>query len=508
MPSIELSAPARVDGRPVSPQSLWLLLRLWLVATGADPHSPGWLRAAEVREHFARARSNPRMLVSRAFTDFDRWSVRVGWGTQVDRPLSMLSRAGRSRGPFWLAPGEVERIRITLDGQSATTDDVRQWLGISAPMPVDTLTWDGGPDAAYWHAWAGAKADMHRGRLMVAGGEGALSGYRRAQALADDAYGAALALVQQAMVWRRAGNADAARAVLSELDTQWHDVQAPEHAWLGAMAAIVSAWCAYADRNILVARQILREASTDARWALLFQHHPRVRCEASNLLALIHRAEALDEVGEPAERQQSARQAIAHYRQALALACESELFDAAASTASNLGWSLWLFRRNGLCPRLARTERPLRWIALADALTEQHGLGGGSWNTIYLLRMVRDGGPPDLHPDYASFRRWPVSAPAQVAREIEPMRFAFRARTWLEIATNQLAEVDAGRIQVDALQRVNLLLEVAWYEAHQGDLARAGQAAARLRRRLRELMPVDREFFRAALRRLPEVGRT
>lgn len=507
MPSIELSAPVRLDGRPVSPQSLWLLLRLWVVASGADPHSPGWLRAADVREHFARARSNPRMLVSRAFADFGRWGIRVGWGTQLDRPLSMLSLAGRSRGPFWLAPGEAERIRIMLDGRAAAVADVLQWLDLPGPTPADATATGDGPDAAYWHAWAGAKADMQRGRLMVAGGEGALSGYRTAQALAGDAYGAALALVQQAMVWRRAGNADAARAVLAELDAQWHDVQAPEHAWLGAMAAIVSAWCAYADRSVLVARQILREASTDARWALLFQHHPRVRCEASNLLALIHRAEALDDTAAPAERQPSAAQAVAHYRQALALACESELFDAAASTASNLGWSLWLFRRSGLCPVPSRSERPLRWIALADALSRQHGLGGGSWNTIYLLRMVRDGGPPDAHPELAAFRRWPVTSPAQVAREVKPMQFAHRGDTWLAIAGTQLAEVDAGRIQVDALQRANLLLEVAWYEAHQGDLARAAQAAARLRRRLRELMPVDREFFRAALRRLPELGK-
>jgi hypothetical protein len=41
-----------------------------------------------------------------------------------------------------------------------------------------------------------------------------------------------------------------------------------------------------------------------------------------------------------------------------------------------------------------------------------------------------------------------------------------------------LAEDDAGRIKFDALQRTNLLREVAWHEAHQGDLA--GAALLRL----------------------------
>ena len=66
------------------------------------------------------------------------------------------------------------------------------------------------------------------------------------------------------------------------------------------------------------------------------------------------------------------------------------------------------------------------------------------------------------------------------------------------------ADIDAGRVQLDALQRANVLLEVAWYEAHDGDAQRSAEAAARLRRRLRELTPADRMFFRDALRRLPE----
>ena len=66
--------------------------------------------------------------------------------------------------------------------------------------------------------------------------------------------------------------------------------------------------------------------------------------------------------------------------------------------------------------------------------------------------------------------------------------------------------VESGRLQIDALQRANLLLEVAWYNAHAGELGAAHMATDALRRRLRELNPGDRGFFRDALRCLPELG--
>ena len=87
---------------------------------------------------------------------------------------------------------------------------------------------------------------------------------------------------------------------------------------------------------------------------------------------------------------------------------------------------------------------------------------------------------------------------------IAPMTLHVEWPSWRELAATMQADVDAGRVQVDALQRANVLLEVAWYEAYDGDPARAADAVARLRRRLRELTPADRLFFRDALRRLPE----
>lgn len=498
---IELGTPARVQGEPVRPQSLWLLLRLWWAVQSGE----GWVREAQLRERFAGAR-NLRMIVSRAYTDFARWGLRVGWGTDRTRDPDLLPLAGRNRGPYWLAEGEAARLRILLHGEPAGGDAVAAWLGASVsaarpfgePAPIAS-----GATPAYWHAWAGARRDMLDGRLILDREHGALAGYRRAQTLTDDPWLQALALLQQAMVWRRAGNADAARAVLAELERHWHDEQAPEHAWLGAMAAIVRAWCAYAGRDPQAARLILRRATEDPRWVGLFQYHPRVRCEHANLRALIDRALALDEQADPGERSEAARAAVCHYRAALALANEAELFDAAASTASNLGWSLWLFRRCGLeVPE--EHGHPMTWIGLAAWLSNRHGVGGGCWNTIYLLRMARSGGPETAHPRLDVFRRWPVMAPEAFRALIAPIALPVEWPSWRALANGVLADVDAGRVQVDALQRANVLLETAWYEAHDGDPARAAEAVARLHRRLRELTPADRQFFRDALRRLPE----
>lgn len=504
MIEIELGTPPQVQGRPVRQQSLWVLLRLWLAAKTGD--GSGWLREAELRERFATTR-NLRMLISRAYADFTRWGVRVGWGKDRTRPLNMLALAGRSRGPYWLADGEIERMRISLHGNSADPEAVSIWLGVplSHGAPTEAIRADGA-SPAYWHAWAGARRDMLDGRLIVDGEHGALAGYRRAQALASDARWQAQALLQQAMVWRRAGNADAARAVLTELDRHWHDVQSPEHAWLGAMAAIVRAWCAYAERDPQAARQILRNAIEDPRWTDLFQHHPRVRSEQANLQALIHRALALDDKRAPDERKAAARTALQHYRLALALANETEMFDAAASTASNLGWSLWLFSRCGLEAASADDHPALSWIALAAWLSEHHGVRGGCWNGIYLLRMVRAGGPTGPNPSYAEFRRWPVLSPAQFRAQTAPIALTTDWPRWLDMATSLQAEVESGRMQVDALQRANLLLEIAWYEAYEGDPRSSASAIARLRRRLRELIPADRMFFRDAIRRLPQSG--
>ena len=520
---IMLDTPARVwiesfpDQKPggikLRPQSLWLLLRLWLATQSAD--GSGWVRAIEIRERFATAQ-NLRMLISRAFADFERLGLRAGWGKDRSIPCELLGQSRRSQGPFWLAAGESQKLNIFFRNKAASATEVAIWLQqkLQIVLQGEATDRDGHygsaqrhaehASPAYWHAWAGARGDMQDGLLIVDGERGALAGYRRAQALTANPWLKALALLQQAMVWRRAGNADAANTTLNELNQHWHDEQAPEHAWLGAMAAIVRAWCAYAKRDVDSARLILSQASADPRWSGLFHYHPRVRTENANLQALIYRSTALDDRLSWVDRQAGAYGALKHYQLALALANESELFDSAASAASNLGWSLWLFQRAQLKLDAAVHGPPLAWISLAGWLGERFSVRGGCWNSIYLLRMVREGGPSQRHPSLQEFRRWPVLSPKQVALQTGSAKGLRSCANWLELANALQMELDAGRMQVDALQRANLLLEIAWFEAHQGELARSANAVLRLRRRLRELTPIDRAFFREALRTLPE----
>lgn len=500
---VDLQAPACVNGAAAAPQSLWFAMRLWVIANEANP-TERWLRSETLRERSGPTR-NPRMMISRAFADFAHWGLRVGWGMDPTRDPALLAIGGRSRGPFWLAAGEAERLQPMLGTRSIGLAEVREWLECAQPTtPIEPAADSvATASASYWNAWALAKRRALDGRLLGDGSAGALSNYRLAQSLATHPYHEALALLQQAIVWRRAGNADAARKALAQIHQDWRDAQAPEHAWLGAMTAVVLAWCAYTERDLVAARRILATACADPRWRDLFEFHPRVRAEHANLQALICRAIALDERGTPVEREAAAHAAIQHYQRALAVAGEADYFDAAASAASNLGWTLWLFRRTGLRLDPAPGSTALQWIALAAALAEQHHVGGGSWNDIYLLRMVRDGGPTALHPGVAEFRSWPVLEVSAFREAIQPIRWTGSARHWRELAADRAAAASAGKLDIDALQQANLLLEWAWYEAHSGDLGVAAQASAKLRRRLRELLPAERQFFRDALRRLP-----
>ena len=75
--------------------------------------------------------------------------------------------------------------------------------------------------------------------------------------------------------------------------------------------------------------------------------------------------------------------------------------------------------------------------------------------------------------------------------------------SWLTVVRNLYTQIEKGLLQVDALQRANLLLELAWYEAHQGDLSASRVAVNHLTKRLPELVQSDREFFRQAIRCLP-----
>ena len=56
---------------------------------------------------------------------------------------------------------------------------------------------------------------------------------------------------------------------------------------------------------------------------------------------------------------------------------------------------------------------------------------------------------------------------------------------WIGMATALQAQVESSQMQVDALQRANLLLEIAWHQAYEGDPRLSASAVLRLRRRSR-----------------------
>ncbi len=509
--TIELSTPTELrfisrhqPHRSIGSQSIWLLLKLWQNAQAGD--GAGWLREAELRDRYPHAQ-NLRMLISRAFADFTRWQVRVGWGKDRSVPVDLLALSGRNRGPFWLAAGEANKIAVQLHGRAASLSELAIYLRESLSSPERSMAVaNTSTSPTYWRAWSHARSEMLGGRLIVDAEHGALALYRFAHQATSDPWLQALALLQQAMVWRRAGNADAAMKTLAKLDRRWHDLQAPEHAWLGAMAALVRAWCAYAARDVLLAKKTLQETARDPRWAGLFLYHPRVRFEYANLQALIHRNDALNESHDLLARKQSAAQSLHQYQQALRLASEAEIFDSAVSAASNLGWSLWLFQSVGL--ELDPTRLPdgnaLSWVFLALQMADRFQAHGGCWSEIYLLRMVRNAGPRTTPSSPQSFRAHPVLTPkAAIERAGQELSVTI-GPNWLSFVRALQDEIDQQKLQVDPLQRANVLLELAWYESYQGDIAKARVAITRLKARLREIAVGDRRFFRDAIRCIPQ----
>ena len=530
MIEIELRHPASIHGAPAKPQSLWMLLAMWQMEAMRERRKkglPALLTTAHLQAQFPDVK-HLRMLISRAFVDFNAWQIRVAWGTDFAMNPAMRSTRNRSHGPFWLMPGVFETINVQLNGVAATVAQVQEYLqiksepvGLASSTPKAKLSTQKTTHASadYWRAFAIAKREQQEGHLIVDGQHGALAGYRLSERLAQHPRQSAFALLQQAMVWRRAGNPDAALSVLKQLPVQIKRFE--DGQWISAMAMIVQAWCAYAHRDLRAAARILTRAEQSPTLSAAFAHHPRVQAERANLRALLHRAAALDDQRSMMERERSADLALNHYHQALDLASEAELFDTAASAASNLGWSIWLFARCKLALSRITSEsrdaldnhgarassiaqsQAMQWIALANLLNEQHGSSGGFWNQIYLLRVARDGGMAHRPKSLLQFQQWPVLSCKEYTQQFAPQTSTSLGTTWLQRVRALHTDVQQGRLQVDALQRCNMLMELAWYESYEGDIDAARAALASLKKRLPELVVTDRSYFRQALRGLP-----
>lgn len=522
---IELSAPYRAAGHTARHQSVWLLARIWLAIT-RDRED---LTAAAVRARFADA-ADVRMIVSRAFADFSRWDIAVGWGGDKSVDVTGLRAAGRSRGPFWMTPASARRLRFVANGKSLGPAGVARWLGQApAGESVAASRTDNGlayvmRDMAFWRhltqAMRGAQ-DGFAGALDHSVAES----FRAAQRSAADDFQHALSLLKESLAWRRSDRLDKSRAALRRF--QRIVVAGGVNAALptfAAMAHVVRAWEHYARGDLDAAQAELCRLTGDAELRPVVRYNPRIRFETLNLEALVHKSIALRPEGQHAsptttQRQQAARQALEAFSGALQAAYEADSVDAVQHAAANIGWSLWLFWQYRLVDEARAMaagdvqRQAMRWLGLSEWICDRFGVGGGSaWNAIFLLRVARGHLDADAGADgsvsLASFRaRQPLTVTAAIDA-LRPFHAPFAPAKgfvrWSSVAAFALEEHDTGRVRYNALQLANLLLESAWYLTHeQGASAQAYAAMERLAAQLTALRPSERGFFHAGIRAFP-----
>jgi hypothetical protein len=534
---IELAAPHRVAGQPARYQSVWLLARIWL-AVARDRED---LTAAALRARFADA-ADVRMIVSRAFADFARWQIPVGWGPDKAIGLSGLRATGRSRGPFWMPAAAARRLRFTAHGKPLGAAGVARWLGQSNARDADAIATGAPGSTSASSASASAPAqdglhyvmrDMAFWRHLTQAMRGAQDGFagaldssvaesfHAAQRSAADDFQQALSLLKESLAWRRSDRLDKSRAALRRFErivvAGGVNAALPTFA---AMAHVVRAWEHYARSDLDAARRELARLAGDAELRPVVRYNPRIRFESLNLDALINKSVALRPDGAdapgPAQRRHAARHALDAFSGALQAAYEADSVDAVQHAAANIGWSLWLFWQHGLVDE-ARTmaagdvqRQSMRWLGLSEWICDRFGVGGGSaWNTIFLLRVAR--GVIDVAAAAASLGAFRAQQPLTVGAAIDALR-PFHApfapakgfTRWSSVAGFALDEHDTGRVRFNALQLANLLLETAWYLTHeQGASAQAYAAMERLAVQIGTLRASERGFFHAGIRGFP-----
>jgi hypothetical protein len=503
--AIELTSPQTVNGQAAPYQSLWLLARL------LHAHRAGSVvRLDDLRGQVSSA-STLRMVISRAFRDFKTWGVQVGWGEDQSREPRFLNAEGRSQGPFWLPAREARRLRLRVDGRAATPAEAASFLGLATrrarkPGPVvaapDAVHLQ---DAQFWQQLVAAQQAMRQGRWSVGlrdgSGTSALQAMRAAGALAGSDFQRALVVLNEALLWRRLGDDGQARKRVAALQRQRLAQHVAGHEYLGAMAAIVGAWCSYTARDLPLAQGQLEAIARDPAHAPLLRHHPHVRFEWSNLWALVCRSRALlQSTPDRAQALGLADESMQQFGQALAAAFESHSFDAAQHVAANMGMAQWLFARVGLTVDDVDTQRrAVQWIAFSEWLSDQTDTQHRSaWNAIYLLRIARGGCrvvPGTTLATFQQLRPLTRSALADLAGALAGA-FAHWPERPLDMARALLDAHASGRQRYPGLQWCSLLFEHAWYAAQHGDLRAAAGSLAQLREQLPQLVASDRAYFR------------
>ncbi|MEC4720804.1 hypothetical protein RY831_16690 [Noviherbaspirillum sp. CPCC 100848] len=511
---IELTAPQAVNGQRAAYQSLWLLVRLYHAARFEAATDA--IRLSELRQQFTDARSL-RMFISRAFRDFSRWGIQAGWGEDMDSDPRFLNPDRRSQGPFWLSPGEADKIVCMVNGAAATRTDLLRFLNIKVkPLPTESSTMP--MPADFWMRYALAQQNLRQGQLLATMAEqggaerhpGALAGFKDAAKMASSRSQHALAALGEAQVWRRLDDLEAARKTLSQLRRLLKEARPDEGGYLDAMEQILTAWCAYSQRDVSLTEALLAAMRDIEPRASVVRYHPRIRFEWHNLMALVRRAHALKDEDSPV-RQRAAAESMAHFASALDAAFEIGSFDAAQQVAANVGMATWLFASEGLVPGTdAMGARPeaLRWLLLSEWLSQRSGTSGQSaWNAIYLMRIARGHCDTGERPSLAAFRAQQPLQPADLhdflGAGAEFNIGMLPVSDWRALATRLLAAQQHGDSRYSLLQRCGCRLEHAWYATHAGELAAASRSLATLAAEIAGLPASDKAFFQAMLRRFP-----
>lgn len=510
--NIELAPMLRVNDVSVRYQSLWLLVAVY----HAQKCGKAVLPVYKLRARFP-GKSNWRMLISRAFADFERWDVKVGWGDDISCSFSLLNRRQRSRGPFWIDAVTLSRISIRGDGTELSIAAIALFLGLPAidviaKKNVDRIV----NEVNYW----GHLTQALRVTLDGFGGQfdNQLSDhFRLARDSAQNDFQRGLAVLKESLAWRRLGDMHRSQSTLNCLEELLEqpddDCEMPT---LSAMAHIARGWNLYRRGDLSATNAELERLRLDANLQLVTRYNPRVRFEYLNLFALVGKARALSEEGlSMQERLIAASETIAALSGALNAAYEADSIEAAQDVAANIGFTKWMFWKNDLVDKKQAKNahtvqlQAARWIGLSEWICDRFGVGGGSaWNLIFLLRIARGNCICARGQDLNAFRGMTPVPLGSILGAVRPFHAAFSKAKgftgWSNAAVFAIEESDASRIQYPALQLANLLLETAWYSIHEYGLCRqAYDAIERLEGIMMELRPTERRFFRESIKDLP-----
>lgn len=502
----------RVDNMPARYQSLWLLVAVY----HAQKCGKAVLPVSMLRARFP-GKSNWRMLISRAFADFERWNVKVGWGDDISSNFSLLNRRQRSRGPFWIDAVTLSRISIRGDGTELSIAEIALFLGLPAIDVVAKKSVDQSVNEVnYW----GHLTQALRVTLDGFGGQldNQLSDhFRLARDSAQNDFQRGLAVLKESLAWRRLGDMHRSQSTLQCLENLLEQPDDEcEMPTLNAMAHIARGWNLYRRGDLSATNAELERLRFDVNLQLVTRYNPRVRFEYLNLFALVGKARALAEKGlSTQERLIAANETIAALSGALKAAYEADSIEAAQDVAANIGFTNWMFWKSDLVDKSHAKNvhtvqlEAARWIGLSEWICDRFGVGGGSaWNLIFLLRIARGNCICSGAQNLTSFRGMRPVPLGSMLDAVRPFHAAFSKAKgftgWSNAAVFAIEENDSSRIQYPALQLANLLLETAWYSVHEYGLCkRAYDAVERLEGMMNELHPTERRFFRESIKDLP-----